>query len=473
MLPELVAQPAARRRFELEARVVPRIPERPRGRRDIGSPAWTRRPACPGSRWSCSRGRTLAAPAPKKRRRLPRARCSRSSTSSGPRARRGAQAGHRPPRSTAGEHLLATPRRPRGELIVVKVFDFGIARVVAEAQTQFGPDDDGPRHARCGWRPSTWPGWAPSRRSTDVWPLGLLAFRMLTGAATCSWKTALRAGRVGDDADGRGPFMHPMPSATQRAAHYKCPERISARASTRGSGACPARWSSVTPTPRPRSPRSSPSSRPTPSPRPGAVRASTSALRGTPPHPRADVRGARADLRRSARAHALVADGPRPPHLGRRAGARLGDALRPGDGRGRVALHHGPARRDAARADVEHDAPHGIDARASGRRALDARASSRRALDEPRAATGSGPALGGNTAEQAPLRDEGGPGPEPARAREDAEPPCRPREGARRRWWSARPSPSACSLLACCSSRSAARTAPPPAGTSTASACRR
>ena len=60
MHPEMVQDARSRERFAQEARISSPHRERPRGARS-SPPAWTTRRACPGSRWSCSRGETLAA----------------------------------------------------------------------------------------------------------------------------------------------------------------------------------------------------------------------------------------------------------------------------------------------------------------------------------------------------------------------------------------------------------------------------
>jgi TonB family protein len=108
------------------------------------------------------------------------------------------------------ENVFLAASRRLGGSFVVKVLDFGIAKIVAEAQT--GSTDAvgtplymAPEQTAAGQRVGP---------AADVWALGLLVFRMLTGRSY--WK--------GGNAEGssavavlREVVLEPLPSATERA----------------------------------------------------------------------------------------------------------------------------------------------------------------------------------------------------------------------------------------------------------------
>jgi serine/threonine-protein kinase len=116
--------------------------------------------------------------------------------------------------------FLATPRR-RGVPFMVKVLDFGIARIIAES-TISNVTTSGIGTPMWMAPEQTIPG-GPIAPSSDVWPLGLIAFRLLTGHLF--WKAPYdpSASVLMLMAEA---FMHPLPPASERAEHYKCKDRL-------------------------------------------------------------------------------------------------------------------------------------------------------------------------------------------------------------------------------------------------------
>ncbi|MFO0615901.1 MAG: protein kinase [Polyangiaceae bacterium] len=106
--------------------------------------------------------------------------------------------------------FLATSRRT-GASFVVKILDFGIAKTLADARTKTTAAVGTPL-----WMApeQTQPG-APIQPASDVWALGLIAFRLLAGKIF--WRSAQF-----DDASPmmilREVVMDPIPSASARAA---------------------------------------------------------------------------------------------------------------------------------------------------------------------------------------------------------------------------------------------------------------
>ncbi|WP_437275997.1 serine/threonine-protein kinase [Sorangium sp. So ce375] len=120
------------------------------------------------------------------------------------------------------ENIFLAKARRRGAEFVVKILDFGIARMVAEVKTTSSK-------TRTGLGTPLWmaPEQAePGRHivpQTDVWALGLIAFWALTGRYF--WKTAYEQSAtlmmLAMEA-----FVRPLPTASARAAEYGCKERI-------------------------------------------------------------------------------------------------------------------------------------------------------------------------------------------------------------------------------------------------------
>ena len=218
MLPELVAQPSSRRRFELEAKIAARI-QSDHVVESIASGV----DGPSGTPWlvmELLEGEDLASYT-QKRRHLPPAEVleifSQLCHALGEAHRQGIIHRDLKPENI----FLATPRR-RGVPFMVKVLDFGIARILAESQTQSGSTTSGLGTPMWMAPEQTQPG-SPVGAGTDVWPLGLLAFRLLTGYLF--WKAPYEKGASVMMLMAEA-FMHPLPTASERAAHYKCPERL-------------------------------------------------------------------------------------------------------------------------------------------------------------------------------------------------------------------------------------------------------
>jgi len=218
MLPELVAQPASRKRFELEARIAARIQsdhvvESIASGVDLES----------GTPWLVMElldGQDLAAYV-QKRKRLPPSEVleifSQLCHAVGEAHAQGIIHRDLKPDNI----FLATARR-RGVPFMVKVLDFGIARILAESQTISAATTTGLGTPMWMAPEQTVPG-GPVGPSTDVWPLGLIAFRLLTGYLF--WKAPYDQGASVMMLMAEA-FMHPLPTASERAAHYKCQERL-------------------------------------------------------------------------------------------------------------------------------------------------------------------------------------------------------------------------------------------------------
>jgi eukaryotic-like serine/threonine-protein kinase len=220
MLPELVAQPTSRKRFELEAKIAARI-QSDHVVETIASGV----DATTGVPWLAMElleGEDLGALL-QKRRRLPAGEVleifSQLCHALGEAHKEGVV--HR---DLKPENIFLAASRRRGVPFMVKVLDFGIARVMAEAKTQSGATVTGLGTPMWMAPEQTMPG-GRIEPMTDVWPIGLLAFRMLTGYLF--WKAPYDPGASVMMLMAEA-FMHPLPTASGRAADYKCAERIPA-----------------------------------------------------------------------------------------------------------------------------------------------------------------------------------------------------------------------------------------------------
>ena len=143
-------------------------------------------------------------------------------------------------------NIFVARSRLRGMPFVVKVLDFGISKVITHNATsvtvtrQLGsPLFMAPEQARSG---------AKLRRSTDVWPLGLLAYLLLTGRHY--WRSVESEG-VNLNALLMEIAVHPIESPSQRARDQGLEPGLLPRASTRGfSAASSATPSAASPTRR-------------------------------------------------------------------------------------------------------------------------------------------------------------------------------------------------------------------------------
>ena len=218
LLPELVAQPASRKRFELEAKIAARI-QSDHVVESIASGV-DPRTGVPWLAMELLEGEDLAAHI-QKRRHLPAAEVleifDQLCHAVGEAHKQGIV--HR---DLKPENIFLAASRRRGLSFMVKVLDFGIARVMAEAKTQSGATVTGLGTPMWMAPEQTVPG-GRVEPSTDVWPLGLLAFRLLTGYLF--WKAPYdpSASVLMLMAEA---FMHPLPVASARAADYKCQDRI-------------------------------------------------------------------------------------------------------------------------------------------------------------------------------------------------------------------------------------------------------
>ena len=218
MLPELVAQPTSRKRFELEAKIAARI-QSDHIVESIASGV-DQKTGIPWLVMELLEGEDLAAML-QRRRHLPPGEVleifGQLCHALGEAHKQGVV--HR---DLKPENIFLAASRRRGMPFMVKVLDFGIARVMAEAQTQSGATVTGLGTPMWMAPEQTVPG-GRIEPSTDVWPLGLLAFRMLSGYLF--WKAPYdpAASVLMLMAEA---FMHPMPAASARAADYKCPERM-------------------------------------------------------------------------------------------------------------------------------------------------------------------------------------------------------------------------------------------------------
>ena len=114
-------------------------------------------------------------------------------------------------------NVFISEARRVGAEKMVKVLDFGVARIVAESLTMFGSPLGTPT-----WMAPEQTRGEAATATTDVWALGLLAFYMLTGRPF--WRASLRPG---DDAGVMREIRdEPVPIASMRALELGVGDRI-------------------------------------------------------------------------------------------------------------------------------------------------------------------------------------------------------------------------------------------------------
>ena len=117
------------------------------------------------------------------------------------------------------ENIFIAETRAAGRATTVKVLDFGIAKIVAEAQTMGtaalgSPAWMAPEQAEAGGQVTP---------ATDVWALGLIVFWTLTGR--CYWRTASQAS-PSVPAFLKEILFEALPRASQRADELGCADRL-------------------------------------------------------------------------------------------------------------------------------------------------------------------------------------------------------------------------------------------------------
>jgi serine/threonine protein kinase len=218
MLPELVAQPASRKRFELEAKIAARI-QSDHVVESIASGV-DQKSGIPWLAMELLEGQDLSAYTAKRKHLAPAEVLEifdQLCHALGEAHKQGIV--HR---DIKPENIFLATARRRGVPFMVKVLDFGIARILAESQTMSGGTRTGLGTPMWMAPEQTQPG-GPIAPASDVWALGLIAFRLLTGYYF--WKAPY-------DPSGSvmmlmaEAFMHQMPTASARAAEYRCADRI-------------------------------------------------------------------------------------------------------------------------------------------------------------------------------------------------------------------------------------------------------
>ncbi len=116
------------------------------------------------------------------------------------------------------ENVFLAEARSVSTPSVVKLLDFGIAKVAA-AHVVANTDTIGTPYWMAPEQTALGEAIVPA---TDVWAIGLLAFRMLTGR--CFWKAAEM--RAGSEVLLREMLLDDIPAASQRAAEYGVAPRI-------------------------------------------------------------------------------------------------------------------------------------------------------------------------------------------------------------------------------------------------------
>jgi len=114
-------------------------------------------------------------------------------------------------------NIFLSEARRVGAHKMVKVLDFGVAKIIAESLTALGE----PLGTANWMSPEQTRGEAVTT-ATDVWALGLVAFYMLTGKSF--WRSVER--QAGDGAVMREIANEPVPIASMRALEFGVGDRI-------------------------------------------------------------------------------------------------------------------------------------------------------------------------------------------------------------------------------------------------------
>jgi eukaryotic-like serine/threonine-protein kinase len=116
--------------------------------------------------------------------------------------------------------FLSEARRIGGGKVVVKILDFGIAKIIAESVTLQGAPLGTPN-----WMAPEQTTGESATTATDVWALGLLAFYMLTGKTF--WRASLGPSNKDNAVGVMREILHdPIPIAWARAIELGVMEKI-------------------------------------------------------------------------------------------------------------------------------------------------------------------------------------------------------------------------------------------------------
>jgi serine/threonine protein kinase len=217
MLPDLISDPTSRRRFEQEARIASRI-QSEHVVQVVGS-GIDRASGTPWLAMELLSGHDLAEVLAKRIRLEPA-----QVLTIFEQLCHALGAAHRVGivhRDLKPENLFLANSQRAGAEAVVKVLDFGIAKIVAEAKTN--------RTAQVGsplWMAPEQTELSGITPATDVWALGLIAFNLLTGRYF--WKSA-NLGESTIQQLLREMLFDPIPRASTRASELRCEKHIPGR----------------------------------------------------------------------------------------------------------------------------------------------------------------------------------------------------------------------------------------------------
>jgi eukaryotic-like serine/threonine-protein kinase len=218
MLPELVAKPDVRRRFETEARIGARIESDhvvdviAAGVDEATGTPWLAMELLEGEpldQYADRRGRLSTAEVREILDQLCHAL--------GEAHRHGIV--HR---DLKPENIFITRPRRKGPPFTVKILDFGIAKITADAKTT-SSKTAGMIGSALWMAPEQADEGGLVGPATDVWALGLIAFRLLTGR--CFWKAARAEGNT-LVIFIKEAFVSPTPAASARAEEFGCADQL-------------------------------------------------------------------------------------------------------------------------------------------------------------------------------------------------------------------------------------------------------